>query len=72
MLVKLQILFTILSAICIAAFIPVGSLLDWPYAILCGLLAALFFGLMLLCKQAVAKKEEEKAQAEKQTDEEDK
>lgn len=55
MLLKLQILFTILSAICIAVIVPIGAFLSWSYAVVCILLALLFFGLMLLCKQAVNK-----------------
>ena len=60
MLLKLQIIFTILCALCLAAFVPIGSLLGWPAAILCGLGAALFFVLMLLCKQSISKSEAEK------------
>ncbi len=54
MLVYLQIAFTILSALFIAAIIPVGALLNWAYALACGFIALLFFGLMLLCKQSIA------------------
>ena len=60
MLLKLQIIFTILCALCLAAFVPIGSFLGWPAAILCGLGAALFFVLMLLCKQSISKSEAEK------------
>lgn len=56
MLVYLQIAFTILSALFIAAIIPVGALLNWAYALACGFIALLFFGLMLLCKQSIAMK----------------
>jgi len=52
MYLKLRIVFTILSAVCIAAVFPMGFLFDWPYAIAAALVALLFFGLMLLCKQS--------------------
>ena len=53
----LRIVFTILCAICIALVIPVGALWDWMPAIGIGVVALLFFGLMLLCKQAQEAKE---------------
>ena len=53
----LRIVFTILCAICIALVIPVGALWDWMPAIGIGIVALLFFGLMLLCKQAQEAKE---------------
>ena len=48
----LRILFTILSAICIALVIPIGAFLGWFWAIGCALFALLFFVVMLLCKQS--------------------
>ena len=48
----LRILFTVLSAACIAAFLPVGSLAGWGYAAICAAGAFCFFALMLLCKQS--------------------
>ena len=57
MLVKLQIIFTILSAICVAAIFPVGTYLDWLGALGCGIAAFLFFGGTLLCKSIREKKE---------------
>ena len=66
MLLKLQIFFTILSAICIAVIIPVGAFLDWKYAIVCALLAFLFFGAMLLCKQAIQAKQPEEKEEEQE------
>ena len=48
----LRILFTVLSAACIAAFLPVGSLASWGYAAICAAGAFCFFALMLLCKQS--------------------
>ena len=60
MLLILQITCTILSAIFVASFIPVGVWLGWGWAIGCALLAGLFFLLMLLCKQSVQMKEAQK------------
>ena len=48
----LRILFTVLSAACIAACLPVGSLAGWGYAAICAAGAFCFFALMLLCKQS--------------------
>ena len=47
----LQVIFTILSAICIAALIPVGAFLGWVWAGVCAISAFLFFMLMRVCKQ---------------------
>ena len=52
MFLRLRILFTILSAICLAALFPVGTFFGWGWAGACGLVAFLFFGVMLLCKQS--------------------
>ncbi|MBQ8308880.1 MAG: hypothetical protein IJX96_03500 [Clostridia bacterium] len=60
MLLYLQIAFTILSALCIAAVIPLGVWLGWTWAIAFGLAAFLFFGLMLLCKQTLSFRNSEK------------
>ncbi len=51
-LLCLQIAFTVISALFIAAVLPVGAFLGWTWAISCALCALLFFILMLLCKQA--------------------
>ena len=48
----LQIIFTVLSAVCIAALVPVGAFLGWVWAGICGISAFLFFMLMRLCKQS--------------------
>lgn len=48
----LRIIFTVCSAVCIAAAFPVAFFLSFPGLLTCALLAALFFGLMLLCKQS--------------------
>ena len=50
MAMKLRITFTILSALCVAAIIPVGAIVSWTAAIFCMLGAFLFFGLMMICK----------------------
>lgn len=52
MLTTLRILFTVISAVCVAAIFPVGMFLGWGFAGGCGLFAVLFFVLMLLCKQS--------------------
>lgn len=59
MLLILQILFTILSALCIGAFVPVGVFLGWGWAVCCALLALAFFALMLLCKQSLQLKKKD-------------
>ena len=51
MYLKLRILFTILSAICLAVVIPAGVMLDQIYFFICGGGAAVFFLAMLICKQ---------------------
>ena len=50
MWLKLRIIFTIISAILIAAVIPLGVWLGWPWAGIAGLSAFLFYMLMLWCK----------------------
>lgn len=52
MYLKLRILFTILSAVCLAALMPLGYIFGFFAVLACSLGAALFFGLMLLCKQS--------------------
>ncbi len=47
----LRILFTVLSAVCLAAFLPVGALAGWGYAAICAAGALCFFALMMICKQ---------------------
>ena len=59
-MVTLQILFTVISAMLIAAIVPVGIFLGWGWSGACGILAVLFFVLMLLCKQSVAQNAENK------------
>ena len=51
----LRIIFTIISAIFAGIALPIGYFLDGalalPCAILSGLIALVFFGLMLICKK---------------------
>ena len=47
----LRILFTVLSAVCLVAFLPVGALAGWGYAAICAAGALCFFALMMICKQ---------------------
>ena len=54
----LRILFTVLSAVCLLAVFPVGTFLDFGYAVLVALAARGFFLLMLACKRAQEKKEQ--------------
>ncbi len=67
MYLKLRIIFTILSAICLAALAPLGFWLGAVGALGAGLGAALFFGLMLLCKQS-QENNENKSPTEKEPD----
>ena len=57
----LRILFTILSAICVAATIPVGTLLGFDFAVGAAIGAIAFFLIMLHFKQ----KQEELESSEK-------
>lgn len=56
MFLKLRIVFTILSAVCVAAVFPIGIFLDVIPAIVCAGAGVLFFLVMLFCK----KKQEER------------
>ncbi len=47
----LRILFTILSAICIAVVIPVGAIGGFVWAVLCAVAAFVFFLIMLYFKR---------------------
>lgn len=57
MALKLRILFTILSAICLAVVIPAGALFGWPWFFIFGGGAVAFFLAMLICKQSQEKQE---------------
>ena len=68
---KLRIIFTVCSALCVAAAFPVAFAFGFAGFIPTALAAVLFFGLMLLCKQAQEFKEAQfhaLDENEKQTD----
>lgn len=64
MMKTLRILFTILSALCVAAVIPIGSFFGFYWALAVAGAALLFFGLMLACKRAQEAPEEAKKEDE--------
>ena len=51
-----RIFFCILSALCVAAVIPVGAFLGFTYALFFGLGAAVFFALTVFCKNEQEKR----------------
>ena len=51
MYLKLRVLFTILSAICLAFILPAGALFGWIWFVIFGGAAVVFFLAMLICKQ---------------------
>jgi len=53
MFLVLQIVFTVLSVLCVAAVVPVGALIAWGWGAFCALLAFLFFVFMKICKTQV-------------------
>ncbi len=57
MLLKLRILFTVLSAICLFVIIPAAVWGGFVWLGVFGFGALLFFVLMLICKQAQEEKE---------------
>ena len=73
MFLYLRIIFSILSALCVAALVPLGALVGWAWAGACLLGTFLFFGLTLLCKQSQELKEEstKNAQAEQENTQKD-
>ena len=50
-MIVLQIIFTILSALCLAALLPAGTFGGMPYFLVCAGGAGVFFLLVLLCKK---------------------
>lgn len=70
---NLRIIFTILSAICLTAAIPLGIFFDYVGWISALLGAGIFFMLMLLCKQSqeFAEEKSEKAAKAKEKNETD-
>lgn len=63
---KLQIVFTLLAVLCVAAVLPVGSIFGFGYAGLCIVFAFVFGGLMMLCKQNHAIEERKKQETKLQ------
>ena len=59
----LRIIFTAVSALCVAAVIPVGVAWGWPIGLGFVIGALLFFGLMLLCKQKQEEQDKRKTDA---------
>ncbi len=57
MFLKLRILFTVLSALCLAVIIPAAMHFKLLGFALCGLGALFFFALMLVCKQEQERRE---------------
>ena len=53
MFLILQITFTILAALCVAAVVPVGALVDWGWGAFFAFVAILFFVFMKICKTQV-------------------
>ena len=53
----LQIIFTVLSALCLFALLPAGTFGGLPYFLSFAGAAIIFFLLMLLCKKIRTKKE---------------
>ena len=70
MWMKYRILFTILSAICVACVIPLGAFLGWTWAGVAALLAFTFYGLMLLCKGRQPQAEEQQENDENKSKDE--
>ncbi len=50
MFLTLQILFTVLAVLAVAALMPVGIFFGWGYSGFCAFLGILFFVLMRVCK----------------------
>ena len=65
MFLKLRILFTILSALCIATALTAGALWGFIWTVLLGLGALLFFMLMLYFKRAQEEQEAKEAEDKK-------
>ncbi len=52
----LRIIFTILSALCLAAILPAGTFGGLPHALICAVSAGVFFLFVLLFKKLQEKK----------------
>ena len=60
----LRIVFTVLCAVCLLAVFPVGTFLDFGYALPILILAGFFFLAMLFCKNKQEQKEAREADPE--------
>ena len=56
-MVTLRIIFTILSALCLAVLLPAGTFGGMPYFLACAGASIVFFLLVLLCKKIETNKE---------------
>ena len=65
MFLILQIVLTILSALCLAFAITAGALWGFLWTIILGLGALLFFMLMLICKRAQENQEQKEEEDRK-------
>ena len=65
MFLKLRVLFTILSALCLATALTAGAIWGWTWTIILGLGALLFFMIMLYFKRAQETQEEKEADEKK-------
>jgi hypothetical protein len=74
-MVYLRIIFTILSALCVAAIVPLGAALGWAWVGYSFFGALLFFALMIFCKQSqelnALKEEREKLISDGENEEKD-
>ena len=64
MYLKLRIRFTILSALCVAAVVPLGAFLGWTWAGLSAVAAFCFYLVMRICKVNQEIQEAREARAE--------
>lgn len=63
-MVYLRIIFTVISALCIAALVPLGMTLGWRWVGYCFFGALLSFAGMIFCKQSQELKELKKSNEE--------
>ena len=70
MWLKLRIIFTIVSAVLVAAVIPLGVWLGWLWAGIAGLSAFVFYMLMLWCKGHQPAEEDKTEQTDDKQDNE--
>ncbi len=68
MWLNFRIIFTIISAVCAAAVLPLGAWLSWLWAGIAILSAFLFYVLMLWCKSHQPAEQEETQQTDDTND----